>query len=226
MLALEVRDGRVDSARYPDALGRVWSALRCRTAGEVLARRGPAGSSSTGAARTTSAAARTARCTPTTPSARCCGAGRARDRPRARAVDAPRHRPDGPGPLRPSAVARGVSVSRDAVRHAVRAGPALARRPPFHVKRSGARAAGRAGARSRETPRPRVAPARVARLRRSRRAAIACGPAPPGAAARRRPVVPDAAGRAGPSDVPPPRLHPHGREPRTRRADATCARAR
>jgi hypothetical protein len=37
VLALDVRDGRVTSARYPDALGRVWSALRCRTAGEVLA---------------------------------------------------------------------------------------------------------------------------------------------------------------------------------------------
>ena len=32
-----MRDGRVSSDRYPDALGRVWSALRCRTAGEVLA---------------------------------------------------------------------------------------------------------------------------------------------------------------------------------------------
>ena len=37
VLALHVRDGRVSSDRYPDALGRVWSALRCRTAGEVLA---------------------------------------------------------------------------------------------------------------------------------------------------------------------------------------------
>ncbi len=37
VLALEQRDGRVSSERYPDALGRVWSALRCRTAGEVLA---------------------------------------------------------------------------------------------------------------------------------------------------------------------------------------------
>jgi hypothetical protein len=37
VLALEVVDGRVDSVQYPDALGRVWSALRCRTAGEVLA---------------------------------------------------------------------------------------------------------------------------------------------------------------------------------------------
>jgi type I phosphodiesterase/nucleotide pyrophosphatase len=35
-LALEVRDGLVSSATYPDALGRVWSALRCRTAGELL----------------------------------------------------------------------------------------------------------------------------------------------------------------------------------------------
>lgn len=37
VLALSVRDGRVTSTRYPDALGRTWSALRTRTAGEVLA---------------------------------------------------------------------------------------------------------------------------------------------------------------------------------------------
>jgi hypothetical protein len=37
LLALEVRDGRIASATYPDVLSRVWSALRCRTAGEVLA---------------------------------------------------------------------------------------------------------------------------------------------------------------------------------------------
>ena len=37
VLALEVEDGRVTSERYPDPLARVWSALRCRTAGEVLA---------------------------------------------------------------------------------------------------------------------------------------------------------------------------------------------
>jgi len=37
LLGLEVRDGRVGSATYPDALGRAWDALRCRTAGEVLA---------------------------------------------------------------------------------------------------------------------------------------------------------------------------------------------
>ena len=36
LLGLEVRDGILDSALYPDALGRVWSALRCSTAGDVL----------------------------------------------------------------------------------------------------------------------------------------------------------------------------------------------
>ncbi len=36
--ALELRtvDGEVTSATYPDALGRIWSALRCRRAGEVF----------------------------------------------------------------------------------------------------------------------------------------------------------------------------------------------
>jgi hypothetical protein len=37
LLALAVRDGRVGSATYPDALQRVWSALRCRTSGDLLA---------------------------------------------------------------------------------------------------------------------------------------------------------------------------------------------
>jgi hypothetical protein len=37
LLALDVRDGRIASATYPDALARAWSALRCPTAGEVLA---------------------------------------------------------------------------------------------------------------------------------------------------------------------------------------------
>jgi hypothetical protein len=37
LLALSAREGRVDSAVYPDALGRVWSALRCPNAGELLA---------------------------------------------------------------------------------------------------------------------------------------------------------------------------------------------
>ena len=37
VLALDIRDGRVTSDRYPDALGRVWSSLRCRTSGEVVA---------------------------------------------------------------------------------------------------------------------------------------------------------------------------------------------
>ena len=35
-LALEVADGRVSSRLYPDALGRLWSALDCRTSGDVL----------------------------------------------------------------------------------------------------------------------------------------------------------------------------------------------
>jgi hypothetical protein len=37
LLSLKVTDGRIDSAIYPDALSRVWSALRCPTTGEVLA---------------------------------------------------------------------------------------------------------------------------------------------------------------------------------------------
>jgi predicted AlkP superfamily pyrophosphatase or phosphodiesterase len=36
LLDLEERDGRLVSATYPDALGRAWSALRCRTSAEVL----------------------------------------------------------------------------------------------------------------------------------------------------------------------------------------------
>ena len=41
VLELETRDGRVTSRHYPDALGRVWSALRCRTSGDVLASAAP-----------------------------------------------------------------------------------------------------------------------------------------------------------------------------------------
>jgi hypothetical protein len=37
LLGLTIEDDRVRSATYPDALSRVWSALRCRTSGEVLA---------------------------------------------------------------------------------------------------------------------------------------------------------------------------------------------
>lgn len=36
LLALDVRDGVIDSEQYPDALGRAWAALRCPTSGEVL----------------------------------------------------------------------------------------------------------------------------------------------------------------------------------------------
>jgi hypothetical protein len=35
-LAAEVNDGRFVSAAYPDALERIWSALNCPTAGDVL----------------------------------------------------------------------------------------------------------------------------------------------------------------------------------------------
>jgi len=35
-LELDVADGRVTSAAYPDALGRIWSALRCRQSAQVL----------------------------------------------------------------------------------------------------------------------------------------------------------------------------------------------
>jgi hypothetical protein len=35
-IGAEVRDGRFDCGSYPDALGRVWSALTCPTAGDVL----------------------------------------------------------------------------------------------------------------------------------------------------------------------------------------------
>ncbi len=37
VLGLDTADGRVRSAVYPDALGRIWSALRCPAGGEVLA---------------------------------------------------------------------------------------------------------------------------------------------------------------------------------------------
>jgi Type I phosphodiesterase / nucleotide pyrophosphatase len=37
VLDLSTERGRVDSATYPDALGRVWSALRCPHSGDVLA---------------------------------------------------------------------------------------------------------------------------------------------------------------------------------------------
>jgi hypothetical protein len=35
-LAAEVNDGRFTSTAYPDALERIWSALHCPTAGDVL----------------------------------------------------------------------------------------------------------------------------------------------------------------------------------------------
>jgi predicted AlkP superfamily pyrophosphatase or phosphodiesterase len=35
-LGLTIEDGRVSSADYPAALGRIWSALQCRTAGDIV----------------------------------------------------------------------------------------------------------------------------------------------------------------------------------------------
>ena len=62
-LALEVSDGRAWSNEYPDALSRLWSALSCPRAGDLLVSASPGTSSSTGAAPTTSAAGATARST-------------------------------------------------------------------------------------------------------------------------------------------------------------------
>jgi hypothetical protein len=36
VLRAEIQDGRILSTEYPDALGRVWSAVNCPTAGDVL----------------------------------------------------------------------------------------------------------------------------------------------------------------------------------------------
>ena len=175
-------DGRVRSARYPDALGRVWSALRCRTAGEVLASAGPAGSSSTGGARTTSAAARTARCTRTTRSARCCGAGPGRIGRRARAVDPARHRADGARPLRRGVTrdGRGARERRGRLAARSREPVRLRRRaqPRLGVARAVRRlpAAVRAAPRADHPARPRGARARPVgrRTRRGRAGTSAC----------------------------------------------------
>ena len=129
VLALAVRDGRVTSDRYPDALGRVWSALRLphRGRGDGV---GPTG---LGVPRLGSraphrrrlarilACQRLARLAPLVRDrARHCGC--------ARAVDAARHRPDGPGPLRVGQLAPGRVTGA--------AAPAPDRATgAFHVKR-------------------------------------------------------------------------------------------
>ena len=41
LLGLKIEDDQIRSATYPDAMSRVWSALRCPSAGEVLASRPP-----------------------------------------------------------------------------------------------------------------------------------------------------------------------------------------
>jgi hypothetical protein len=37
LLGLKIEDDQIRSATYPDAMSRVWAALRCHSAGEVLA---------------------------------------------------------------------------------------------------------------------------------------------------------------------------------------------
>jgi hypothetical protein len=41
-LRAEVQDGRFLSTEYPDALSRIWSALKCPTAGDILLSAAPA----------------------------------------------------------------------------------------------------------------------------------------------------------------------------------------
>jgi hypothetical protein len=82
VLDATIEDGVLRSDTYPDALARVWAALRLPDVGDVLLSAAPGRSSPTGAAPTTSAAARTGRCTAATRSARWCSRARGR-RPRA-----------------------------------------------------------------------------------------------------------------------------------------------
>ena len=71
LLGLKIEDDQVRSATYPDAMSRVWSRAALPIVGRGAGLRPARATSSwTGAARTTSAAARTARCTPTTPTPR------------------------------------------------------------------------------------------------------------------------------------------------------------
>jgi len=57
VLGAKVNDGQLITPDYPDALTRVWSALNCETAGDVLCPPPRVMSSSTGVAPTTSLAA-------------------------------------------------------------------------------------------------------------------------------------------------------------------------
>ena len=70
------RPGRAlaQSTEYPDALARVWSALHCPSAGDVLLSAAPGYEFVDWGGPTTSAAAPTGRCTAPTRWARCSGA--------------------------------------------------------------------------------------------------------------------------------------------------------
>ena len=190
-------DGRVRSDRYPDALGRVWSALRCRTAGEVLASARPGwefldwgrshhiGGGSHGSLH----AERLARLAAVVRH----GPGRRR---RARAVDAARRRPDGPGPLRrvtrarrsAAAIARRARARRCVGAGAVRAAQEPPVRPSLEVWRraeasvaprrvhAGSRGRGAGGRRAAREARARQ-DARVGIRRQLPAARTCCGPA-------------------------------------------------
>ena len=120
LLGLRCDDGVLFSATYPDALGRVWSALRCRTSAEVLLSAKPGyefvdwgGEHHVGGGSHGSLHANDSLGT-----LLWCGTGPGQ-RGRAAAVDAARHRADG---------ARSTSACRRESR-ARRAAPARRARP-------------------------------------------------------------------------------------------------
>ena len=100
LLGLKIEDDQIRSTTYPDAMSRVWSALRCHTAGEVLASARPGyefldwgGAHHVGGGSHGSLHANDSNAV----------ADLDRHRPgedREGAVGAPRHRPDDHGPFR------------------------------------------------------------------------------------------------------------------------------
>ena len=162
------RDGVLFSATYPDALGRVWSALRCRTAGRGaavgqarlrvhrLGRRPP---------RRRRLA--TARCTPTTRWARCSGAAPDPTRGRQGTVVAARHRADGARalrrPVRVSGGPRSGSCSSRCSRPAAAAQTLSLAAPSSDARRPPAAADGAGRGRCARSPRGPRSAARAAK---------------------------------------------------------------
>ena len=100
LLGLKIEDDQIRSSTYPDALSRVWSALRCPTSGEVLASARPGyefldwgGAHHVGGGSHGSLHANDS-------NAVAALGGHGRGEVSARAVGAARHRPDDPRPLR------------------------------------------------------------------------------------------------------------------------------